>query len=148
MSGKRPTYAQRLGALLGEPRDSARERSGEWHAQILRGFDFGAVENVKSRASLTDAELSALLGIGEATLRRARASGATLDPATSDRLYRLSKVIAIAEEVLEGTANAISWLRRPQPALAGRVPLDLLITQAGADQVETVLRRIDYGVYT
>jgi uncharacterized protein (DUF2384 family) len=28
------------------------------------------------------------------------------------------------------------------------VPLELLVTQAGADQVETLLRRIDYGVYT
>ena len=69
-------------------------------------------------------------------------------PFTSDRLYRLSKAIAVAEEVLEGTDNAMSWLRRPQPALGGRVPLDLLVTQAGADQVETLLRRIDYGVYT
>lgn len=148
MSGKKSTYAQRLGALLGKRSGSVRERSGEWHTRILRGFEFEAVENVKSRAALTDTELSALLGIGEATLRRARASGATLDAATSDRLYRLSKVIAVAEEVLEGTANAISWLRRPQPALSGRVPLELLVTQAGADQVEIVLRRIDYSVYT
>jgi putative toxin-antitoxin system antitoxin component (TIGR02293 family) len=42
----------------------------------------------------------------------------------------------------------MSWLRRPQPGLGGRVPLELLVTQAGADQVETLLRRIDYGVYT
>jgi len=26
--------------------------------------------------------------------------------------------------------------------------LDLLVTQAGAEQVETLLRRIDFGVYT
>jgi uncharacterized protein (DUF2384 family) len=30
----------------------------------------------------------------------------------------------------------------------GNVPLDLLVTQAGADEVETLLRRIDFGVYT
>ena len=53
-----------------------------------------------------------------------------------------------AELVLEGTANAMSWLRRSQPALAGQVPLDLLVTQAGADEVETLLRRIDHGAYT
>jgi len=97
---------------------------------------------------LTDAEIARLLGIGEATLRRARASQATLDAATSDRLYRLSKTIAIAEEVLENGEGAMSWLRREQPGLGGQVPLKLLVTQAGADQVETLLRRIDYGVYT
>ena len=147
MSGKRATYASRLGGLLGRPRNEVRERR-EWHTRILEGFEFDAVEKIKAHASLTDAELAALLGIGEATLRRARVAGATLDAATSDRLYRLSKVIAVAEEVLESTTGAIGWLRRPQPALQGRTPLELLVTQAGADQVETLLRRIDYGVYT
>jgi uncharacterized protein (DUF2384 family) len=28
------------------------------------------------------------------------------------------------------------------------VPLELIVTQAGADEVETLLRRIDFGVYT
>ena len=88
------------------------------------------------------------LGISEATLRRARAASSKLDPATSDRLYRLSKVIAVAEEALETADNAMTWLRRPQPALGGQVPLELLVTHAGADEVETLLRRIDYGVYT
>lgn len=78
----------------------------------------------------------------------ARAAGATLDAQTSDRLYRLSKIIAIAEEALEGTANARNWLKRAQPGLGGRIPLDLLATQAGADEVEALLRRIDYGVYS
>lgn len=136
-----------LARILNERPDEVREM-GRWHERILEGLRFEAVESVKAHASLTDAELSRLLGIGEATLRRARSAGGTLDAPTSDRLYRLSKVIAIAEEVLEGTPSAMSWLRRPQPALAGQVPLDLLVTQAGADEVETLLRRIDYGVYT
>lgn len=147
MSGNRRNYAVRLATLLGQSRDHGRN-GGQWHERILEGLKFDAVEKVKARASLTDAEIARLLGIGEATLRRARAAGGTLDAPTSDRLYRLTKAITIAEEVLEGTENAMSWLRRPQPALGGRVPLQLLVTQAGADEVETLLRRIDYGVYT
>jgi putative toxin-antitoxin system antitoxin component (TIGR02293 family) len=136
----------RLATLLGNRQSGARE-GAQWHNRILEGLTFEAVERVKARASLTDAEVARLLGIGEATLRRARASGSALDAATSDRLYRLSKAIAIAEDVLEGPENAMSWLRRSQPGLAGCVPLELLVTQAGADQVETLLRRIDFGVY-
>jgi putative toxin-antitoxin system antitoxin component (TIGR02293 family) len=147
MSDPRPTYTTHLAELLSGPRDEVRE-TGQWHERILEGLPFAAVEKVKARASLTDAEVARLLGIGEATLRRARASGATLDAATSDRLYRLSKVLAVAEEVLEGAGNAMNWMRRPQPALSGQVPLELLVTQAGADEVETLLRRIDYAVYT
>ncbi|HEX5419588.1 MAG TPA: antitoxin Xre/MbcA/ParS toxin-binding domain-containing protein [Gammaproteobacteria bacterium] len=146
MSEERSAYFRRLAELLGgggEIRDVDR-----WHEQILVGLPFEAVENVKSRASLTDADMARLLGIGEATLRRARASRSKLDSTVGDRLYRLSKAIAVAEEVLGSEAGAISWLRRAQPGLGGRVPLELLRTHAGADRVETLLRRIDYGVYT
>ena len=147
MSGANKSHASRIGTLLGEPK-SGRRQGASWHERILTGLAFEAVDNIKARASLTDAELAKLLGIGEATLRRARASRSPLDAATGDRLYRLSKIIAVAEEVLEDPDNAISWLRRPQPALRGQIPLDLLATQAGADEVETLLRRIDYGVHT
>lgn len=147
MSESSPSYLAYMGQMLGRPRHGVRE-AGAWHERILNGLPFSAVENVKGRAGLTDAELARLLGIGEATLRRARASGAALDASTSDRLYRLSKILAVAEEVLESRDNATSWLRRAQPGLSGDVPLARLLTQAGADQVEALLRRIDYGVYT
>ena len=137
MSGKRPIYLAHLSSLLGRPRDEVRE-IGQWHEHILEGLPFAAVESVKARASLTDAEIARLLGIGEATLRRARASQAPLDAPTSDRLYRLSRTIAIAEEVLESAENAMRWLKREQPGLRGHVPLELLVTQAGAEQVEAL----------
>lgn len=147
MSESPPTYTGTLSALLGRERSEVRE-AGQWHEQILEGLPFAAVENVKARLALTDAGISRLLGIGEATLRRARASGSPLDATTGDRLYRLSTVIAVAEEVLDSAANAKSWLRRAQPGLRGQVPLELIVTQAGADQVINLLRRIEYGVYT
>jgi putative toxin-antitoxin system antitoxin component (TIGR02293 family) len=146
MSGKRRAYRQRLESLLvgsGPVREI-----GRWHERILAGLEFKAVDKIKAHAALTDPELARLLGIGEATLRRARAAGSALDPATSDRLYRLSKILAVAEDVLTDPEHAMTWLRRAQPGLGGKVPLDLLVTQAGADEVETLLRRIDFGVYT
>ena len=148
MSGKRFPYFKRMESLLGSTSDGGVGEAHAWHERILGGLEFEAAERVKAQASLTDPELAKLLGVGEATLRRARAAGGTLDTATSDRLYRLTKVLSVAEEALEGSANAATWLRRAQPALGGRVPLELLVTQAGADEVETLLRRIDYGIYT
>jgi putative toxin-antitoxin system antitoxin component (TIGR02293 family) len=146
MSGSKRAYKRRLESLL-VGGDRVRE-IGRWHERILAGLEFKAVDKIKAHAALTDPELARLLGISEATLRRARAAGRALDPPTSDRLYRLSKLLAVAEEVLADAAHAMMWLRRPQPGLGGQVPLDLLATQAGADEVETLLRRIDFGVYT
>jgi putative toxin-antitoxin system antitoxin component (TIGR02293 family) len=146
MSGKKRAYKHRIESLLG---GKAKVRElGRWHERILAGLEFAAVDKLKVHAKLTDPELSRLLGISEATLRRARAAGAALDSATSDRLYRLTKILAVAEEVLADAPQAMTWLRRAQPGLHGEIPLDLLATQAGADEVETLLRRIDYGVYT
>ena len=146
MSERPPRYGNRLFELL-TGRHGVSD-AAEWHARILAGLPLQALDNVKARAGLTDAEMSRLLGIGEATLRRARLAGKPLDPATGDRLYRFSKVLTVAFEVLESDHNAMNWLRRSQPGLGGQVPLDLLITQAGADEVETLLRRIEYSVYT
>ena len=147
MSATSRFYRRRLAELLGTRGNEVRE-TGSWHDRILGGLEFDAVESVKAHLGLTDSEVARLLGIGEATLRRGRASGAALDPATSDRLYRLAKMLAVAEEVLESAENGAAWMRRPQPGLGGRVPLDMLVTQAGAEQVETLLRRIDFAVYT
>jgi len=146
MSGRKRAYKHRLESLLAG--GTAVREIGRWHERILAGLEFKAVDKIKQHAALSDPELAKLLGISEATLRRARAADSALDSPTSDRLYRLSKILAVAEEVLGEPANAMTWLRRPQPGLGGNVPLDLLVTQAGADEVETLLRRIDFGVYT
>jgi putative toxin-antitoxin system antitoxin component (TIGR02293 family) len=147
MSEREFTYGAHLSDLLTGRPGSVREPA-QWHQRILEGLPFAAADGVKSRAGLTDAEMARLLGMGEATLRRARAAGGLLDPATSDRLYRLSNVIAIAMDVLGSEHDAISWLRRAQPGLDNELPLERLLTQAGADEVATLLRRIDHGVYT
>ena len=146
MSARKKLHRRRLSTSLGAPRKQRVREVDSWHKRILAGLAFDAVDRIKAHTALTDAELAPLLGMGEATLRRARAARTKLDATTSDRLYRLSKIVAVAEEALEG-ADAMQWLRRAQPAL-GAVPLDLLVTQAGADEVETLLRRIDFSFYT
>lgn len=147
MSEDIPKYYEHLSELLTGRANKVRD-AAQWHERILAGLPVEAIDRLKTAGAMTDTEIAGLLDIGEATLRRARAAGGLLDAWTSDRLFRLSKAIAIAREVLESEHNAMSWLRRAQPALNGQVPLDLLVTHAGTEEVETVLRRIDYGIYT
>jgi putative toxin-antitoxin system antitoxin component (TIGR02293 family) len=49
----------------------------------------------------------------------------------SDRVVRILRVISFAESVYEDRERALSWLRRPNPRLAGRPPLSLLKTDTG-----------------
>jgi uncharacterized protein (DUF2384 family) len=44
--------------------------------------------------------------------------------------------------------SARQWLFLPNRALAAEVPLQLLDTDIGARQLEEVLRRLSYGVFS
>lgn len=41
--------------------------------------------------------------------------------------------------------RAIAWLRAPNEALGGQIPVDVLDTELGVRQVENLLGRIAYG---
>ncbi len=66
----------------------------------------------------------------------------------SDQPGGRARATARAEEVLQDRASAAAWLRTPNRALGGMVPLDLLRTQAGLEAVLRVLGRIEAGVYS
>jgi hypothetical protein len=73
-----------------------------------------------------DSLLAEPLGVSEKTLSRARAGKGRLDPVTSDRLFRVARIVTLAIEVLASEAAALHWLKRPQIGLGGKVPLSLL----------------------
>jgi putative toxin-antitoxin system antitoxin component (TIGR02293 family) len=60
----------------------------------------------------------------------------------------MARIVTLAIEVLETEAAALHWLKRPQIGLGGRVPLALLSTDPGRDQVEKLLLRIEHSVYS
>jgi putative toxin-antitoxin system antitoxin component (TIGR02293 family) len=53
-----------------------------------------------------------------------------------------------AVELLESEHHARRWLASPQFGLAGSVPLQFADTEVGAREVENLLGRIEYGVYS
>lgn len=120
----------------------------DWDALIREGMPVRSAEALKEGIAAPDGLLAELLGISEKTLSRARAGQGRLDPVTSDRLFRVARIVALAIEVLESEAAALHWLKRPQIGLGGRVPLSLLVTDPGRDQVEKLLLRIEHGVYS
>lgn len=64
----------------------------------------------------------------------------------SDHLTRVERVVTRAEEAIGDGVKARRWLRKPNHALQGRRPLDLLSNDAGARVVEQVLGRIEHGL--
>ena len=61
---------------------------------------------------------------------------------------RLSAIYTFAIEVFENTETAWKWLQQSNRALGGAVPIQLLETDSGTEQVTAVLNRIEYGGYS
>jgi putative toxin-antitoxin system antitoxin component (TIGR02293 family) len=92
-------------------------------------------------------KLGPLLGISKATLHRRKSAG-KLDTAESDRVVRFARLLGKAASVMESLENGRRWLSSPQIGLGGEVPLVFAGTEAGAREVEELLGRIEYGVYS
>lgn len=139
-----------LTALMGgEKALGLRPRSPrDWHRLISHGVSSRSAEAVKHNLAIADSTLASLLGISPKTMARARKTGQPLDASASDRLFRLARIVAMAHRVLENPDAAVNWLKRPQPGLANEIPLQLLSTEAGATEVERLLQRIEFGVYS
>jgi putative toxin-antitoxin system antitoxin component (TIGR02293 family) len=95
-------------------------------------------------AGLTLKELSAALDLSPRSLQRRRQQG-RLARCESDRLYRLARIVALAKQYIGDDATATRWLKRPNRALGGDKPLELIDTELGARAVEKVLGRIAFG---
>lgn len=111
---------------------------------IRRGLPVGTIQFVLDSGRLSLNEIDRIV-LPRKTLAHRRKLG-TLTPEQSDRLVRVARVIADAEETFGSQAKAGLWLRRPSIALAGERPLELLDTDEGAREVETLLGRIAHGI--
>lgn len=66
----------------------------------------------------------------------------------SERLLLLEQLARHGESVFEDAGVFARWLRRPLRVLGSHAPLDLMDTSTGLTLVDTILGRIEYGVYS
>jgi len=125
-----------LGRVLSSDRD-LREA-------IREGFRPAVIQELMRASGLTLKELAVALDLSPRSLQRRRSTG-RLARYESDRLYRLARIVALANEYLGDHERASRWLKRPNRALGGIAPVMAIDTELGARQVENVLGRIAYG---
>jgi hypothetical protein len=78
----------------------------------------------------------------EAVAEQAAVVRETAEKASAERMERIA---ALAEQVLGDRIKARRWLRRRRRALNGERALALSATEAGAQAVENLLRRMQQG---
>jgi len=117
----------------------------EFVEKIEEGLPVRAVDTLLELGDLTEADFDQV--IPRRTLSHARKRG-RLSADQSDRIVRAARIYARAHEVFGDREKANRWMRRPNRALEGKAPIELLRTSNGSDLVVAVLDRIAYGVYT
>ncbi len=115
--------------------------------RVRQGLPVSELTALQTDLQVPLEQLASKLAISRATLQRRKASG-KLSPDESDKLMRFSRLLAHATEVFGDTVKAREWLKSPQRGLGGALPLEYAETEIGAREVEDLLGRIDYGVYT
>jgi putative toxin-antitoxin system antitoxin component (TIGR02293 family) len=134
-----------VGELGGESGIGRVVRSSEdMSAAIREGFHHGAVEGLLESSGLTLQEIATTLDLSVRSLQRRKNQG-RLARYESDRLYRLARLMTLADYFLGDHQVALEWLKRPNHALGGVAPLAIVDTELGAREVENVLGRIGYG---
>ncbi|MGA9070367.1 MAG: antitoxin Xre/MbcA/ParS toxin-binding domain-containing protein [Terracidiphilus sp.] len=116
----------------------------EMNAAIREGFRHSVVEALMGNSGLTLKEISTSLDLSPRSLQRRKHEG-RLARYESDRLYRLARMLALADYFIGSRAKALDWMKRPNIVLGGAVPLHLIDTELGARLVENTLGRIAYG---
>jgi putative toxin-antitoxin system antitoxin component (TIGR02293 family) len=126
-----------------QPIASIHEQIGRIHA----GLSFRAVQNLQKALNVPMDKLASVLGMSRATLHRRKIQG-KIDKDESEKLVRYQRLLKEAEDVFGGGDSAREWLTNPQAGLGNAVPLDFAKTEIGAREVENLLGRIEYGVYS
>lgn len=115
--------------------------------QLEAGLSFQTLETLEANSGLGVTLLATLIGIPDRTLSRRKSVG-RLGPEESERLLRISNIFEKAVGLFEGdTKSAVQWLTTPKKALGGQQPIQYSRTEPGAREVESLIGRLEHGVF-
>ena len=138
--GSKPRFAEMLGISA--------KGIGELVRRVQAGFGFSALVRFQKTSGFPLATIAQLLQIPPRTLARRKAIG-RLAPQESERLLRIAHVFAKAVDLFEGdVAEARNWFSRPKRALDYESPISFAKTELGAREVEELIDRLEYGIFS
>ncbi|GEM_PF-376059 len=114
---------------------------------VREGVSKKNLESLKRKTNLDYDKLSTLLSTTRATLINKKGTehfGAAL----SERIVSIADLYSYGFEVFDDETKFNQWVFRPNQALGGKQPFELLDNQFGREEVKNVIGRIDYGVYS
>ena len=122
------------------------------------GIPGAVIKEVSKRIGVPAVRVFKILGVPKATVEKKASGGQLLKGSGGLAAVGMIRLLGIAQElVASSTAKGASefdaakwlgtWIERPQPALGGRRPSDLLDTPTGVEVVARLLGAIESGAY-
>jgi len=116
------------------------------------------VKDLSKRMEIAAQRMFEILGVPKATAEKKIAAGEVLSGSSGRAALGMAKLLGIVNEIVENSTAAEAegfdsakwlgqWLERPQPALGGRRPSELIDTPTGLDVVSRLLGAIESGAY-
>jgi putative toxin-antitoxin system antitoxin component (TIGR02293 family) len=132
---------RKLGGRRAVGADIASE--GDLARMVQRGLRLGVLDHIQ-KAGFSKQEIEQLI-IPPRTWRHRKDKREPLSTEESDRLVRLTRVQALAEDVFTDAGKANRWLRESLAILDGKSPLEVARTEVGARLIEQLLAKLDWG---
>ena len=132
--------------MLGTSIGVTPKNTSELIAQIQKGLPISAFTRLKKNLDASDKELADVLRIPVSTLAR-RKKGKRFPFEESERIFRIARLFDQAVNVFGNEDMARKWLKEPAWALGDVAPIEYARTELGAHEVESLLGRIEDGVF-
>lgn len=116
------------------------------------------VKDLSRRLAIPTSRMFGILGVPKATAEKKAAAGENLTGSGGQAAIGIARLLAMAEAIKAHSTAAEAkgldaakwlgqWIERPQPALGGRKPADLVDTPTGIEVVARLLGAIESGAY-
>ena len=163
-SKRRPRFGRRS-ALVYEPGEGV----GDFVKQIGRatplqlvevernGVDGRFLKDMAHEMGIPTSRLFDMIGVAKATAEKKAATSECISGAGGQAAIGMARLLALVEAIAASSTADRSdfhagkwlgqWLERPQPALGGKKPAELLDTPTGLEVVSRVLGAVESGTY-
>lgn len=114
---------------------------------VREGISKKDLEHLKEKAALDYDMLSKTLNVARATLINKKGSE-KFNPVLSEKIVSIADLYSYGFEIFGDEQNFRQWMSRPNKAIGGHTPYDIIDNQYGREEVKNLIGRIAYGIYS
>jgi len=138
------TSPARKRAPAAEPAPSGILRADTVVGLLLEGLPVRSFQVLCDAFQLPRERMAEAVGIAPRTLARRK----VFKPDESERIFRFGRVFQDAVDLFNGNeGEARAWLLQPQFGLGGAIPLEFARTEPGAQEVRSLIGRLNEGIF-